>query len=215
MNKTGIAVLRDVIPASPVFTTRVAAIAAHVAPDVATRDLARLAALGILTRIAAGVWADVRHPDFSPYAVVPYLLNIRRSKMQGYVSLLSALNLRGMIQQIPRTIHVIVTEQRRSVRTPVGLYEFHQIDSALFGGFEPFGQLGNFDLATPAKALFDSLYLSTRRSRRFGHLPELELTRAFRRTEMTRWIRTIRHAPLRSAVAARWAQVEHIEHIPA
>lgn len=212
MNKTAITVLRDVIPASPVFTTRMAAETASVSRDVASRDLARLAEENIIVRITQGIWADVRHPDFSPYAVVPHLLRARRSDAPGYVSLLSALNLRGMIQQIPRVIQVVVTEQRRSVRTAVGTYEFHQIDPVLFGGYEPFGQLGNFEVATATKALFDVIYLSVRRGRRFSHLPELDLPKGFRAKALEKWIRTIPHSPVRAAVTARWLTM--LAHLP-
>jgi hypothetical protein len=208
MNKTATAVLTGVIPTSPIFTTRAAAKEAVVAADVATRDLARLAARGVITRIAPGVWADTRHPDFSPYAVVPHLLRVRQSRVPGYLSLLTALNLRGMIQQIPRVFQVVVTTQRRPVKTPVGTYEFHRIGPPLFGGFQPFGQLGNFDVATPAKALFDVLYLSVRRARRFSHLPELELGREFRESELEHWIWKIPYPPVRTAVADRWLKVK-------
>jgi predicted transcriptional regulator of viral defense system len=208
MNKTTTAVLTHLIPTSPVFTTRAAAETAAVAVDVATRDLSRLAARGVVTRITTGVWADTRHPDFSPYAVVPHLLRVRQSRVPGYLSLLTALNLRGMIQQIPRVFQVVVTTQRRAVKTPVGTYEFHRIRPPLFGGFEPFGQLANFDVATSAKALFDILYLSVRRSRRFSHLPELELGRDFRESELEHWIRRIPYPPVRTAVVARWLKLK-------
>ena len=189
---------------SPVFTTRAAADAAGVSPAVASRDLARLAKDGIITRITGGVWADTRHPDFSPFAVVPHLLRVRQSTIPGYVSLLTALNLRGMIQQIPRVIQIVMTGQRRTIRTPVGIYEFHRIDPVLFGGFERFGKLANFDLARPAKALFDVLYLSVRRAKRFGHLPELEPVREFRESELERWIHEIPYPSVRVAVTRRW-----------
>jgi predicted transcriptional regulator of viral defense system len=208
VNKTGTAVFTEVIPTSPVFTTRAAAEAAVVGADVATRDLSRLAARGVITRIAPGVWADTRHPDFSPYAVVPYLLRVRQCRLPGYLSLLTALNLHGMIQQIPRVFQLVVTTQRRPVKTPVGTYEFHRIGPPLFGGFEPFGHLANFDVATPAKALFDVLYLSVRRARRFSHLPELELVRDFRESELEHWIRKIRYPPVRTAVAKRWVELK-------
>lgn len=204
MNKTITAVLRDVIPVSPIFTTQAAAKTAGVHPDVASRDLARVATQGLLTRVTAGVWADPRHPDFSPYAVVPFLLQVRGSAIPGYVSLLSALNLRGVIQQIPRVIQIVTPRRRSTVRTPLGTYEFHQIDAELFGGFKPFGQLANFNMATPAKALFDVIYLSARRGRRFSHLPEIELPRDFRMAELEHWIKSIRYPPLRSAVVRRW-----------
>lgn len=204
MNKTAQAILTQLIPISPVFSTQDAARAANVHADVATRDLGQLAARGILTRVARGVWADTRHPDFSPYVVVPYLLRVRGRESVGYVSLLSALNLHGFIQQIPRAIQVVIPRQRTTLRTPVGTYEFHQMESRLLGSFEPFGNLGRFNLATPGKALFDTLYLSVRRGNRFAHLPEVEIPRGFRQTELLHWIARTPDPRIRSAVAARW-----------
>lgn len=210
MSKVGDAVFRSLIPDSPVFTTRDVAGAAQVTDDVASRDLSRLASRGLITRVMRGIWADTRHPDFSPYAVVPVLLqtsklsNNRVGALSGYVSLTSALNLRGMIQQIPRSIHVVAASQRPKLRTAVGVYEFHRLDPSLIAGAEPFGTTGAFDVATSAKALFDTLYVSVRRGRRFAALPELEFPRDFRVREMETWIRQIAYAPLREAVHERW-----------
>jgi predicted transcriptional regulator of viral defense system len=210
MSKVADAVFRSLIPASPVFTTRDVAGAAHVADDVASRDLSRLASRGLITHVMRGIWADTRHPDFSPYAVVPVLLQTsKRSNngigaLPGYISLTSALNLRGMIQQIPRSIHVVVASQRPKLRTAVGVYEFHRLDPSLIAGAEPFGTKGAFDVATSAKALFDTLYVSVRRGRRFAALPELEFPRDFRIREMETWIRQVAYAPLREAVHERW-----------
>ena len=62
-----------------------------------------------------------------------------------------------------------------------------------------------FRLASPEKALLDTLYLSTRRGRRFRALPEIERTVAFRRREFTRLLRAqVTLAPVRAAVAKRF-----------
>lgn len=210
MSKVADAVFGTIIPSGPIFTTRETANVAHVGEDVASRDLGQLASRGLLTRVTRGIWADTRHPDFSPYAVVPVLLKATRKGYRedaiasGYVSLTSALNLRGMIQQIPRVIHVVVPSQRPLLRTPIGVYEFHRLDASLLDGAEPFGPLGRFNVATSAKALFDTLYVSARRGRRFAALPELEFPRDFRVRDIEGWIRKISYAPLRTAVAERW-----------
>lgn len=60
---------------------------------------------GALTRLTRGVWANTSHPDFHPLVCVPKLLG----REQGYVSFLTALHLRGVISQIPRTIQVATT----------------------------------------------------------------------------------------------------------
>ena len=114
----------------------------------------------VIERIKPGVWAQRTHPDFSPFAAVPYIVSGEQYADRCYVSLLSALALRGMIQQMPGSIHVMVTAQRRALVTPVARYECHRIDPAIFGGFTDFGTRSTFPLATPAKALFDTLLVS-------------------------------------------------------
>jgi predicted transcriptional regulator of viral defense system len=198
------AVWKTLLPRSPVFTTRDAAEAADVAIDVASRDLAKLARRGMIARLTRGIWADVKHPDFSPYAAVPYLLRARDHNAVGYVSLLSAMSLHGMIEQIPRVIQVVADKQRPRLKTAIGTYEFHKIQPELLGGYIPYGMIGSFDVATPAKALFDTLYLSARRGRRFSHLPEVTLTKGFSAAELEEWIHRTEFQKLRLAVAARW-----------
>jgi predicted transcriptional regulator of viral defense system len=207
MTKTELTVLRELLPRSPVLTTADAARAAGVSPDVASRDLRRMQERGLLTRITAGIWADTKHPDFSSFAVIPAVIRGRAGGGEGYVSLVSALHLHGMLSQIPRTMHTVTRTQRHRLSTPVGAIEFHMIDDALFGGFTPYGSGDGFLLATPEKALFDVLYFSARRAKRFAHLPEIDLTDAFRLGEMERWIRKIRYLSLQKAVLDRWVQL--------
>lgn len=205
MNRIDEVVFKTLVPRSPVFTTKAVVTHARTRVDVTVRALSNLASRGLLTRVMRGMWADTRHPDFSPYAVVPHLLQGE----EGYVSLLSALNLHGMIEQIPRAIHIVVGTQRRKIATSVGRYEFHKLSRELMGGYEPYGRLGLFELATPAKALFDSLYYSARKGRRFLRLPELELPPGFRRREVVLWIKRIPDRTLREAVKERWAVIPH------
>jgi predicted transcriptional regulator of viral defense system len=204
-------VLRDVIPRSPVFTTGDVVAATGATPDIASRALSRLARRGLITRLVRGLWGATQHPDFSPYAVVPFLLaraaNRGRDAPQGYVSFISALHLHGMLSQIPGAIHVAVSEQRAAMRTPAGEYRFHRLQPELLGGHQAGDPYGRFELATPTKAIFDTLYLSARRGRQFGRLPELELPRTVTDREMQQWIQRIGSDPLRAAVGQRWAQL--------
>jgi hypothetical protein len=55
-------------------------------------------------------------------------------------------------------------------------------------------------LASPEKALVDTLYLSGGRSRLFARLPELELPASFRAREARRWVRRIPSQRLRTFV---------------
>jgi len=204
-------VLRDMIPRSPVFTTGDVVAATGATADTTSRALSRLAQRGLITRLVRGLWGATRHPDFSPYAVVPFLLaraaNGSRDAPEGYVSFISALHLHGMLSQIPGAIHVAVSEQRAAVRTPTGVYLFHRMQPELLGGHHAGDAYGRFELATPTKALFDTLYLSARRGRQFSRLPELELPRTVTDREMQRWIQRIRSDPLRGAVEGRWGQL--------
>lgn len=195
---------------APVFTTGEAAALAGVSMSVAARALGALAARGLVTRVVRGIWARPSHPDFSPYAVAPFLLGASRSTPgePGYVSLLSALNLHGIIDQIPRTVQIVVAGQRPVLRTAVGTFAFHRLQPDLVTGYALGGQLANFDLATPTKAIFDTLYISTRRGRRFAYLPEVELLRGVSGSEMRHYIALIRSAQVRTAVIVRWHDLQ-------
>jgi predicted transcriptional regulator of viral defense system len=204
MKKAAHTVWNELLPLSPVFTTAEVAERAGITLANASRDLAELEKRGMLVRVRRGLWAVRGHPDFSPYAVVPYLFE---EEPKGYVSLLSAMNLHGMIEQIPRAVQIVTTRQRPRLRTRVATYEFYRIAPTLFGGFGLYRRTGKFDVATPEKALFDAMYLSARKGRRFAALPELEVPASFSRSEVEKWIEWIDLAPLRAAVRERWADV--------
>ncbi len=206
MNKVAKVIWSELVPISPVFSTGHVMRRTGMTLANASRDLRNLQAHGVLTRVRRGLWALPTHPDFSPYAVVPHLFEGAKS---GYVSLLSALNLHGMIEQIPNVFHIVTTSQRPVLRTPIATYAFYRIEKVLFGGFKPYRRTGNFDIATAEKALFDTLYFSARKGRRFAFLPEVELPAGFASHEVARWIARIGHAPLRTAVQHRWAQLAH------
>jgi DNA-binding transcriptional ArsR family regulator len=201
VNRVAKVVWNELLPNSPLFST--ADLTARTGMPIAnvSRDLRTLASHGMVTRIRRGLWGVPMHPDFSPYAVVPYLFADPRT---GYVSLLSALNLHGMIEQIPHVVHIVTTSQRPMLRTPVATYAFYRIERALFGGFAPYRRSGSFDIASPEKAVFDTLYVSARKGRRFASLPEVELPAGFSSREVERWTELISHPPLRTAIQRRW-----------
>ncbi|MES2521921.1 MAG: hypothetical protein V4617_04400 [Gemmatimonadota bacterium] len=205
--------LHATLARAPVLTTRDLAEAADVSIDSAARALRALAAKDIVVPVVRGIWARPTHPQFSAYAVVPFLLGAsalaggRDLAEPGYVSLLSALNLHGLIDQIPRAIHVVVGSQRTGLHTQVGDFIFHRLQPHLVTGFAPGGRLANFNLATPTKALFDTLYVSTRRGRRYRYLPELELPRTVSDREMREYLALIDGVSVRAAVSDRWQQM--------
>ena len=205
MSKTARAIWTRFLPTTPVFSTQEVARVTGAQSSNTSRDLARLASEGLITRVRRGLWAVQGHPDFSPLAVVPHLFDGEKT---GYVSILSALSLHGLIEQIPRRVHIVSEKQRPKLETPVGTFEFHRISGTLFSGFKPYGSLGLFDIASPEKAMFDTLYISARKGKRYSHLPEVSLGSEFSKSAMDGWIAKVSDPRLRSAVSSRWEELE-------
>ena len=172
----------------PVFTTRDIAALSGVSVSSASQLLKRLAGNGLVVRARKGLWCMPKEPRFSQFSLVPYLCG----EHQAYVSLVSALYLHGMVEQIPVVVHAITTGHTRSMATPIATYSFHQVNADFFDGFQWYGKSSAFLCATPEKALVDSLYLSLRKGKRFGHFPELTLPRNFRKRRAYEWCRKIR-----------------------
>ena len=184
----------------PVFTTRHYALLCDRRIDVASRQLVRFARQGALVRVTRGVWSQPEHPRFSPYAVVPRLLG----NEQGYVSFLAALHLHGLISQIPGSIQVATTGHTRCLDAPFARYEFLRIQpSMMLEGFGASDTDPTYFVATAAKALLDTLYIATRKGRRFASLPEVSVGRAHLR-ELRRLLGAqVGHGPIRRAIEVR------------
>ena len=186
-----------------IFTTRDFANYSSISIPAASKRLLRLADKRLLTRVTKGLWANTSHPHFHPLACVPYLIG----KEQGYVSFLTALHLHGLISQIPKTIQIATTGHARSLNSPVGHYEFLQIKPELMKqGIKWSDTHLPYLIATAEKALIDTLYLSTRKSRRFARLPEVDIRQtAFRKREFERLLDQLPISPrILSVMRARW-----------
>ena len=192
-------------PEFVVFTTRDYAAASGASMSSASRRLDRLSKRDALTQVTKGVWANTAHPHFHPLACVPYLLG----KEQGYVSFLTALHLHGVLSQIPRTYQVATTGRPRLLDSPVGRFEFLRIKPDLMShGVDWSDTHQPFLLASAEKALLDTLYISTRKSRRFSSLPELDLQTAFDRRVFERLLHELPYpVRIRSAIATRWSNL--------
>jgi predicted transcriptional regulator of viral defense system len=154
--------------------------------------LHRLESAGQIQRIARGLWLMDKSADRA--VVVPYLTR----PFPAYVSLWSALSRYGMIEQIPKQVFVISLGRPSTIETPLGVYSIHHVVPEVFGGYSGDDRAGF--VATPEKALFDSVYLPSAQ-RRNAHLPELELPSDLDRAAMGYWTSRI-HAPwLRAKVA--------------
>lgn len=156
-----------------VFGTRAFAFLCESSSSSASRRLARLEALGILVRVSRGVWCQPSHRDFTPNQATGLLLGNER----GYVSFLSALHAHGVISQIPASIQIATTGHGRVVSSPVGRYEFFRIKPELMrSGYAISETQPPYLLASGEKALLDTFYISTRKGKRFGKLPEIDVS---------------------------------------
>ena len=186
-----------------IFTTRDFANYSNISMPAASKRLSRLGDKKLLTRITKGLWANTSHPWFHPLACVPHLLG----KEQGYVSFLTALHLHGLVSQIPKTLQIATTGHSRTLDSPVGFYEFLQIKPELMKqGTQWSDTRLPYLMATAEKALIDTLYLSTRKSRRFARLPEVDIRQtAFRKREFERLLNQSPIPPRISVVIrTRW-----------
>ena len=186
-----------------IFTTREFANQGGLTMSAAAKRLVRLSEKNLLTRVTKGVWSNTRHPYFHALACVPYLLG----KEQGYVSFLTALHLHDVMSQIPKSIQIATTGRGRVLDSPVGRFEFFQIKPELMTqGAQWSDSHLPYLVASPEKALLDTLYLSTRKNRRFARLPELDVTHSgFKQREFKRLMNQL-PIPSRvlSAMRSRW-----------
>lgn len=176
---------------SSVFTTRQIAALRGSSLSAASQALARVEQRGLVKKVTRGVWCNPDDPRFSLYSLVPFLAGSHRA----YVSLISALHLQGLIEQIPETIFAVTTGHSRMRATSVGTYSYHRIHPHFFAGFEWYGKRQDFLVATPEKALVDSLYLSSRKGKRFRFFPEINLGAEFSFKRAHQWAERIEHDP--------------------
>lgn len=179
----------------PVFTTRQAAAISGRSISSATQALDRLAGQGLLVKIRRGLWADATDERLSVFSIVPFLVGSGRV----YVSFLSALHLHGIVSQIPQTTTLAATAHTRLIRTPLGAFSIHRITPDFFGGFDWYRGEGSFLIASPEKALVDSLYLAAHKKRQYGRFPELQFE-GFSFRKAADWARKIPSVRVRNSV---------------
>ncbi len=117
--------------------------------------------------------------------------------------MLTALNLHGMIEQIPQVVDVVSTAPTKRIKTPLANYFVHRLMPDFFAGYEFYRGEGKFLIATPEKALVDSAYFAARKGRRFSSLPELHLPKSFSRRRAIQWTERIPYLNLRKGVRER------------
>ena len=182
-----------------VFTTHDAVSISGKSASTVVQCLNRLAQHGLLIKIYRGVWAESRTKGLSPFEIIPYLF----PRQRVYVSFITALHLHGIVEQIPQVMTLASPAHTKTIRTAAGDFSVHQIAPAFFGGFDWYRGDGSFLIAEPEKAFIDSLYLSSRKKKQFGHFPELHFPPAFSFKKAVRWVERIPEEKIRRYVLAR------------
>ncbi len=176
----------------PVIETGEAIARLDVSPVRASQILRSLEQAGLVSRLRHGLW--LLEPDADPVSIAPYLT----APFPAYVSLWSALSRHGMIDQIPRQVFVASLDRPRRIKTTLATYSIHHLAAQVFGGYTGSSDTGY--VATPEKALFDTVYL--RSAGRGGlYLPEIELPTTFDESELEEWIQRIVAPWLRTMVS--------------
>jgi predicted transcriptional regulator of viral defense system len=178
----------------PIVTTREAAALWRAEQRTGGQRLRAMEEAGLVRRLRRGLWALDR--DLDPFVVPPYLT----APFPAYVSFWSALSHHDMIEQIPRQISVASLDRARTIATSAGTYTIHHIAPELFDGYR--GSPGTGYLATPEKALFDTVYIRAAAGSQ-AYFPELSLRPDFDRAQIEVWISRIRSARLRTLVSRR------------
>ena len=171
----------------------------------ATNHLLRgLEADGLVRRLRRGIWAVPRGwgASIDPLDALPVLTR----PYPSYASLWTALSMHGMIEQIPRSFYAVSLDRARRITTSIGDFQISAIHPDLFGGMT--GESGSrAGMASPEKALFDTVYVHTVHRLAHVSLPEVTLTEDFDPISMWAWVDRIASARLRTIVTGRLTQI--------
>lgn len=189
--------------ARPVFTTNELVAISGKSSSTLIQCLNRLVRQGLLVKLYRGVWAEQTAKGFSAYEMIPYLFPRNRV----YVSFITALHMHGIVEQIPQVITLASTSHTRRIQTKAGVFSVHQMAPAFFDGFDWYKGEGSFLIAEPEKALMDSLYLSSRKKKQFGHFPELHFPPEFSFEKALRWAKKIPEKKIQLYVLEKLAKL--------
>lgn len=188
-----------------VFTTREIASYSGTTLSNVTQALNHLARKKVLVKISRGIWGlEFSNERISPYSIIPFLLPDKRA----YLSFISALNLYGIIGQIPQVITVASSGHTKTIRTKLGVFFIHKISPSFFKGFDWYKGSGSFLIAEPEKAFVDCLYISARRKKQFGFFPELDFPKSFSFKKVQGWAKQIPDKKIRAFVFKKIKEIE-------
>ncbi len=183
---------------SPVVSNGEAATVWGLSESATTHALLRLAEAGLVQRVRHGLWAVDR--DVDPLQVAPALTR----PYPCYGSTWTALARHGLIDQIPAATFVVSLDRAQSIPTSFGTIVIQHIHPALYGGF---ANSEGVALATPEKALFDTVYLLAARGAARISLPEITLGTTFDRADAEAWVERAPSKSLRTLTRRYLARV--------
>jgi predicted transcriptional regulator of viral defense system len=176
----------------PIVQTREAATRLQASTSSASHLLRSMEEAGLARRLRQGLWT--LQPDVDPFTLAPYLT----APFPAYVSFWSALHRHDMIEQIPRQISVASLDRTRHLSTTIATYSIHHLAPELLDGYR--GSEASGYLATPEKALFDTVYIRASRGAR-PFFPELSLPENFDETQLEGWTHRLPTPRLRTLVS--------------
>lgn len=171
----------------PVFANDEAGAVLRLEKSGVSHALADLARDGLVVKLRQGLWAipDSYGGRVDPLNVLPMLTR----PYPSYASLWTALAAHDMIEQIPRANYAVSVDRAREIPTSIGVFRTQRIAASLFGGFDGATEV-RAGVATPEKALFDTVYLLIARTGR-GSVPEIEFPDGFDENILYSWVQRI------------------------
>ena len=123
--------------------------------DVSTRNayriLGRMTEKGLVQRLRRGAYIVTEsYERLDSYAIASHLFTA------GYIGFWSALHFHNLTEQVPRTIFVGVTKQKRSLTVQGQTVQFVRINEKTFFGYDQYGEAVVSD---PEKTVLDCLRL--------------------------------------------------------
>lgn len=182
----------------PILSSAEASVAFSQEESTTTQALRRLSDVGLVRRVRKGLWAveEIADPlDAAYFLTRPY---------PSYGSTWTALFRHGLIEQIPRSTYLVSLDRAQIISTSLGQFVIHHIHPDLYGGMV---RSGWSDLATPEKALFDTVYLLSARQGNQVSLPEITLPSEFDDRIVDDWVDRIPSGRLRTITRMKLCRI--------
>ncbi|MHB8071182.1 MAG: type IV toxin-antitoxin system AbiEi family antitoxin domain-containing protein [Candidatus Cryosericum sp.] len=155
---------QEALAALPVVTKQNLGVLLGVPPATLNYRVRRMQTTGELLALRSGLyvpaaaWRSAQVGPDQAKRYLEYLSGIVRSP--SYVSLEYVLERAGLIPESPFAVTCITTKTPRTYETPLGRFLYRSIRTDLFTGYVTLSYRGlETRIASPAKALFDMLYL--------------------------------------------------------